>query len=94
MEIIKALKAEQKVLQKKLRAIQVSLKTALEKFHKEEAKKISAMNNERKGANKKSRHKIRKTASLKPSPRRAPVKSVARKAMPPNQKSTAKSVPA
>jgi hypothetical protein len=42
MEIIKALKAEQKVLEKKLQAIQVSLKAAFDAFHKEQRRGVSA----------------------------------------------------
>jgi len=42
MEILKTLKAEEKVLEKRLRAIRVSLQTAFNKFRKEEAKRISS----------------------------------------------------
>ncbi len=42
MDIIKTLKAEEKILEKKLRAIRVSLQAAFNKFRKEEGKRISS----------------------------------------------------
>jgi hypothetical protein len=81
MEIIKALKSEQKVLEKKLRAIQVSLKAAFDSFHKEATKKGSATIRAKKVAHKKKGRKIRKSGAPKKtssrSPGRAPVRRAA-----------------
>jgi hypothetical protein len=60
MEIIKTLKAEQKVLEKKLHAIQKTLKAAFDAFHKAEAKakRGSATKRRKKAPAKRTSHKI------------------------------------
>jgi hypothetical protein len=58
MEVIKALKAEQKVLEKKLQAIQVALKAAFDAFHKEQRRGVSASKHGKKAGAKRKAPKV------------------------------------
>jgi predicted RNA-binding protein with RPS1 domain len=70
VEIIRALKAEQKVLEKKLKAIQVTLKTTFDKFYQEQPKKVSAKKASKKAAKKKG-YELKKTAKMKEASRKS-----------------------
>jgi hypothetical protein len=80
MEILKALKAEQKVLEKKIRAIQLSLKAAFESFHKETTKKASARIPAKKVAHERRGRRVRKTGTLKKTSSKSGGRAPARRA--------------
>jgi hypothetical protein len=79
VEIIRALKAEQKVLEKKLRAIQVALKTTFDKFYQEQPKKAPAKKASKKAVKKKG-YEIKKTAKMKKASRKSTRHAPARRA--------------
>jgi hypothetical protein len=79
MEIIRALKEEQKVLEKKLRAIQVTLKTTFDRFYQEQPKKASVKKPLKNSARKKG-YEIKKTAKMKKTSRKSARQASGRRA--------------